>query len=219
MLSSLFQIADIIAICTAAVTGVLAASSIRADVFGAVVLGCTTAFGGGMLRDLMLGVTPPAALRDPLMLIIAAGVSLITFFLEYYLGDKSPAEELVRQRTRHEQLFNAIDALSLSMFVIVGIDAAIAAGYIDNPFLTVFVGVITGVGGGVLRDVMIRRIPIILQKRIYALAALLGAVLDVLLMQLGCPGEISAMIAVCAIMLIRLLSARFRWNLPRYPKY
>jgi uncharacterized membrane protein YeiH len=219
MLSSLFQIADIIAICTAAVTGVLAASAIRADVFGAVVLGCTTAFGGGMLRDLMLGVTPPAALRNPLMLIIAAGVSLITFFLEYYLGDKSPAEELVRQRTRHEQLFNAIDALSLSMFVIVGIDAAIAAGYIDNPFLTVFVGVITGVGGGVLRDVMIRRIPIILQKRIYALAALLGAVLDVLLMQIGCPGEISAMIAVCAIMLIRLLSARFRWNLPRYPKY
>ena len=219
MLSSLFQIADLIAICTAAVTGVLAASAIRADVFGAVVLGCTTAFGGGMLRDLLLGVTPPAALRNPLMLFVAAGVSLITFFLEYCFADKSPGEEMARQRIRHEQLFNAIDALSLSMFVIVGIDAAVAAGYADNAFLTVFVGVITGVGGGVLRDVMIRRIPIILQKRIYALAALLGAVLDVILLHLGCPGEVSAMIAVCVIMLIRLLSAKFRWNLPRYPKY
>ena len=218
MLSSLFQIADLIAICTAAVTGVLAAASIRADLFGAVVLGCTTAFGGGILRDLLLGVTPPAALQNPLMLLLAAAVSILTFALEYFLGDKSAGTHIAQQRANHEQLLNAVDALSLSMFVIVGIDAAIAAGFHDHAFLMIFVGVITGVGGGVLRDVMIRRIPVILQKRIYALAAMLGASLDVCLLRLGCPETVSAAAAVCFILLIRILSARFRWNLPRYPK-
>ena len=76
MLSSLFSIAELSAVCTAAVTGVLAAAEVRADLFGAMVLGCTTAFGGGIVRDLLLGVTPPAALREPSLLIITAIVSL-----------------------------------------------------------------------------------------------------------------------------------------------
>lgn len=219
MLSSLFHFADVIAVCTAAVTGVLAAAAIRADIFGAVVLGCTTAFGGGILRDLILGVTPPSALRDPMMLIMAAAVSALTFLLEYLFGDKTTGERVVRERTRHEQLLNVMDALSLSMFVIVGIDAAVAAGYADNAFLTVFVGVITGVGGGVIRDVMIGRVPVILQKRIYALAALLGAVIDVSLMRAGVSSPISAAAALSFIIVIRLLAMHFRWNLPRYPKY
>ena len=82
MLSSLFSIAELIAVCTAAVTGVLAAAEVRADLFGAMVLGCTTAFGGGIVRDLLLGVTPPAALREPSLLIITAIVSLAVFLLE-----------------------------------------------------------------------------------------------------------------------------------------
>ena len=93
------------------------------------------------------------------------------------------------------------------------------AGYEDNAFLMIFVGVITGVGGGLLRDVMIRRVPVILQKRIYALAALLGAVIDVYLTKLGCARQISAVIAVCFILIIRFLALHYRWNLPRYPKH
>jgi uncharacterized membrane protein YeiH len=183
------------------------------------VLGCTTAFGGGIVRDLLLGVTPPAALREPSLLIITAIVSLAVFLLEYTLGDKAAGTALARESSRHEQLLNALDALSLSMFVIVGIDAAMEAGYEDNAFLMIFVGVITGVGGGLLRDVMIRRVPVILQKRIYALAALLGAVIDVYLTKLGCARQISAVIAVCFILVIRFLALHYRWNLPRYPKH
>ncbi|MBE6658488.1 MAG: trimeric intracellular cation channel family protein [Ruminococcaceae bacterium] len=219
MLTSLYQIIEIIAVCSAAVTGVLAASAVRADIFGAMVLGCTTAFGGGILRDLLLGVTPPAALRNPLMLILAAAVSLTVFALEYAFGDKAAGEVVARESSRHEQIMNMVDALSLSMFVIVGIDAAMAAGYAENAFLTVFVGVVTGVGGGLLRDIMIRRVPVILQKRIYALAAILGAILDVYLTRFGLSQELSAAAAVCFILLIRYLSVHFRWNLPRYPKY
>ena len=219
MLSSLFSIAELIAVCTAAVTGVLAAAEVRADLFGAMVLGCTTAFGGGIVRDLLLGVTPPAALREPSLLIITAIVSLAVFLLEYTLGDKAAGTALARESSRHEQLLNALDALSLSMFVIVGIDAAMEAGYKDNAFLMIFVGVITGVGGGLLRDVMIRRVPVILQKRIYALAALLGAVIDVYLTKLGCARQISAVITVCFILIIRFLALHYRWNLPRYPKH
>lgn len=218
MLSSLYQIAELVAVCTAAVTGVLAAAEIRADIFGAMVLGCTTAFGGGIVRDLLLGVTPPSALRNPMLLMITAIVSIVVFILEYCFGDKAAGAALAREGSRHEQLLNALDALSLSMFVIVGIDAAMAAGYEDNVPLMIFVGVITGVGGGILRDIMIRRIPVILQKRIYALAALLGAVTDVFLTKLGCARELSAIAAVCFILIIRYLAVRFLWNLPRYPK-
>lgn len=219
MLTSLYQIAEIIAVCSAAVTGVLAASAVRADIFGAMVLGCTTAFGGGIIRDLLLGVTPPTALRNPLMLIVAAAVSFTVFWLEYSFGDKTAGEVVARESSRHEQIMNMIDALSLSMFVIVGIDAAMAAGHGENAFLTVFVGVVTGVGGGLLRDIMIRRVPLILQKRIYALAAILGAVLDVYLTRFGVTRQLSAVIAVCFILLVRFLSVHYRWNLPRYPKY
>ena len=218
MLSSLYPIAELVAVCTAAVTGVLAAAEVRADIFGAMVLGCTTAFGGGIVRDLLLGVTPPSALRDPMLLTVTAIVSLVVFMLEYCFGDKAAGAAVARDSSRHEQLLNALDALSLSMFVIVGIDAAMAAGYDDNAFLMIFVGVITGVGGGLLRDVMIRRVPVILQKRIYALAALLGAVIDVYLSKLGCARELSAVAAVGFILIIRYLSVRFLWNLPRYPK-
>ena len=218
MLSSLFQITELIAVCTAAVAGVLAAAAVRADIFGAIVLGCTTAFGGGIIRDLLLGVTPPAALRDPLLLIVAAVVSLIAFLLEYFFGDKAVGEVMARESSRHEQFLNAVDALSLSMFVVVGIDAAMKAGYADNAFLMIFVGAITGVGGGLLRDIMIRRVPVILQKRIYALAAILGAMLDVYLTRLGCADELCAAATVCFILLIRHLAVHYRWNLPRYPK-
>ena len=219
MLSSIFQITEIIAVCTAAVAGVLAAAEVRADIFGAIVLGCTTAFGGGIIRDLLLGVTPPAALHNPLLLIVAAAVSLIAFLLEYFFADKRVGAAMARESSRHEQLLNAVDALSLSMFVVVGIDAAMNAGYKDNAFLVIFVGVVTGVGGGLLRDIMIRRVPVILQKRIYALAAALGAMLDVLLTRLGCDDGISAAATVCFILLIRFLSVQYRWNLPRYPKH
>lgn len=218
MLSSLFQITELIAVCTAAITGVLAAAAVRADIFGAIVLGCTTAFGGGIMRDLLLGVTPPAALRNPMLLIVAAAVSLIAFLLEYFFADKTIGAVMARESSRHEQLLNAVDALSLSMFVVVGIDAAMKAGHEDNAFLVIFVGVITGVGGGLLRDVMIRRVPVILQKRIYALAAMLGAILDVALTRIGCDDALSAAAAICFILLIRFLSVHYRWNLPRYPK-
>lgn len=223
---TLFELAELVGIAAAAVSGVLTAAQVSLDLFGAIVLGCITAFGGGIIRDLLLGITPPAAFRDPTMLLIAAGVSLSVFLLEYFFGDRMKAADGTKSNRllrfvcsrRYEQLFNIFDALGLAIFVIVGVRAADNAGYNDNTFLSVFVGTVTGIGGGMLRDITIGKIPVVLQKHIYALAAIFGAVLYVFLPRIGCPESAALYIAVLSILLIRFLAAHYRWNMPHYPK-
>ena len=210
---TLFDLAELIGVASAAISGVLTAAQASLDVFGAIVLGCIKAVCGGIIRDLILGVTPPATFRKPTYLLVAAGVSLAVFLLEYSFG-----ETVEYGRKRYEQLLNAFDAVGLAIFVIIGVDAANNAGYRDNAFLSVFVGTVTGIGGGMLRDMLIGKIPVVLQKHIYALAAIFGAVLYVYLPKLGCPTTASLYVAVAAILLIRFLATHYRWNMPKYPR-
>ncbi len=214
---TIFLFAEIIGVASAAVSGVLSAARERLDLFGAMVLGCVTAVGGGIIRDLLLGVTPPAAFQSSLYISVAAGVSLACFFIEYFFGNDL-SRRFSSYKQRYEQLLNVFDAIGLSVFVVVGVDAAYAAGYADNAFLTIFVGTITGVGGGILRDVMIGKTPVVLQKRIYCIAAIAGAWLDVLLRDFRCISTLASLLAVALILLIRFLATHYRWNLPRYPR-
>lgn len=134
------------------------------DLFGVAMLGMTTAVGGGMLRDTMLGLTPPAALRDPVQALVAIAVSILVFFV----WRRRKAE--LHNRYAETVLLLA-DSLGLGIFSAHGAAIAIQAGYGANWFLVLFMGMLTGVGGGVLRDVCSAERPYIFTKHVYACAS------------------------------------------------
>ncbi len=251
-----------------AVSGVMVARDRKMDIFGAVVLGCATAVGGGMIRDLILGITPPAMFTKPIYVLVAAITSIVMFFLEYirlrfpvsgeanvcesidneFADDKSVTAESAAEESsedecrkvklsatshrfltriasitdmavnpeRSDLLLNIADSIGLAAFVVVGCRSAIDHGYMNNLFLCSFVGVLTGIGGGILRDVFAGQMPLIMRKRVYGLAAIIGSVVycellawqvDVIIASLAC------MIITC---LIRFLAIHYRWNLPSF---
>lgn len=202
---------EIIGTIAFALSGALVALRAKMDIFGTCVLGMTTAVGGGIIRDLMLCVTPPKALVNPTHALIAIGVSALTFlpFVQKFLTrNKSKAYEI--------SLLIA-DSLGLGIFTVIGVNAGYNALVTTNIFLSVFLGVITGVGGGVLRDVMAKSTPKIFVKHFYACAAISGALVCALLRSL-CGEFWSSVIGAVVVITLRLLAAKFRWTLPR-PKY
>ncbi|MDR3895941.1 MAG: trimeric intracellular cation channel family protein [Oscillospiraceae bacterium] len=176
------------------------------DLFGVAMLGMTTAVGGGMLRDTMLGLTPPAALRDPVQALVAIAVSILVFFV----WRRRKAE--LHNRYAETVLLLA-DSLGLGIFSAHGAAIAIQAGYGANWFLVLFMGMLTGVGGGVLRDVCSAERPYIFTKHVYACASLAGAAVCLLLWPLGAG---AAMMTGCGVTLaLRICAAAFRWSLPK----
>ena len=176
------------------------------DVFGVCILGLTTACGGGMVRDVLLGNTPPAAFQDPVPSAVAVATSLILFL--------SGVRHLLMGNQRRYDLFMLLmDSAGLGIFTVMGVRTAWHC--VEEPplYLLVFVGAVTGVGGGLLRDIMARDMPYIFIKHIYACASLAGALLCGLMRPVG---EMPAMVAGAALVfVIRCLSARYRWNLPK----
>ena len=173
------------------------------DLFGVAMLGMTTAVGGGMLRDTMLGLTPPAALRDPVQALVAIAVSILVFFV----WRRRKAE--LHNRYAETVLLLA-DSLGLGIFSAHGAAIAIQAGYGANWFLVLFMGMLTGVGGGVLRDVCSAERPYIFTKHVYACASLAGAAVCLLLWPLGAG---AAMMTGCGVTLaLRICAAAFRWR-------
>lgn len=201
------RVLEIIGTVAFAASGALIAMKKHMDLLGVIVLGVLTAVGGGILRDVILGITPPLAFRDPTCAIIAIATAIILFI------------PWVRHHLMHNgRLFDIVllgmDSVGLGVFTVMGIWNALDFSSDRSTFLLVFVGVLTGVGGGVLRDVLAGDMPYILVKHIYACASLLGAVTCTLLLR--CLPQYAAMlIAIVLVLLIRLLSAYFRWNLPR----
>lgn len=177
------------------------------DIFGICILGLTTAVGGGVIRDLILGNTPPATFQNP----IYAAVALLTSLVLFLPGLR---HLLMRNPVWFDTYLLLMDSLGLGIFTVVGI--RIAYRYVEAPnlFLLVFVGTVTGVGGGLLRDIMAGDTPYIFVKHIYACASLAGA--------LVCGGgwtilgELPAMLlGMSLVVVIRILSAHYRWNLPK----
>lgn len=159
-------------------SGAMVAIKKHMDIFGVMILGLVTAVGGGIIRDLTLGITPPATFRDP----IYAAAALITAAIVFL-----PAVQ--RLLERHQRTYDIamllMDSIGLGIFTVIGVQAAFAQSSSHGIFLLVFVGVITGVGGGVLRDVMAGNMPYIFVKHIYACASLVGALACVLLWRLS----------------------------------
>ena len=190
-----------------AASGALTAMHKKMDLLGVIVLGVVTAVGGGIIRDLLLGITPPLAFRDPLAVMVAIAVSVILFIPK------------IRHLLMHNQrVFDTslliMDSVGLGIFTVMGLWNALDFSPERSTFLLIFVGVITGVGGGVLRDVLAGNTPYIFVKHVYACASLLGAVICTLLWRVV-PSYAAMLTGVLTVLILRLLSAYFRWNLPR----
>ena len=166
-----------------AASGALVGSEQKMDIFGVSVLGVITAVGGGMIRDVTLGITPPGVFQKPV----------------YVTYDK---------------VMLVMDSVGLGIFTVVGVNTGIRQGFADNTFLLVFVGTITGVGGGLLRDMMAEVPPYIFVKHIYACASIVGAIVCVYTYRWF--GVVFSLIfGSAAVILMRYLAAHYRWNLPK----
>ena len=209
LLPNLIFIVEIIGTIAFASSGAMVAVRKRLDLFGIIVLGVITAVGGGMLRDLMIGNIPPNMFRNPVYVLAAFLTVLVLFLLfrcwPFLLGS--------RYIEGYEKIMNILDAIGLGAFTVIGIDTGVEAGYGDYHFLIIFLGVITGIGGGILRDIMAGETPYVLKKHIYACASIAGACLYVVLLQVT--RSDSAMIgSALLVVAIRILASHFRWDLP-----
>lgn len=177
------------------------------DIFGICILGLTTATGGGVIRDLILGVTPPMAFQDPTCAVVALVTSAVFF-------SRHVRRLLTRNQRWYDLLLFWMDTLGLGAFTVIGVELAFSRAEQPTFFLLVFVGTLTGVGGGVLRDLLAQEVPYIFIKHVYACASLAGAVV--------CAGmwnhtdRMDAMsVGMVTVVLIRCLAAHYHWNLPK----
>ena len=197
---------ELIGVLAFAASGAMTGLRKGMDLFGVCILGLTTAVGGGVLRDVILGSTPPATFRDPIYATVAILTSLVLFL---------PRVRRLLGRSQHlyDLMLLAMDTLGLGIFTVMGVQIAYTQVADPTVFLLVFVGVVTGVGGGVLRDMMAGDTPYIFRKHVYASASLVGALVCVLFWLPGL--EVYAMGAgAVTVIVIRVLSAYYRWNLP-----
>lgn len=192
-------------------SGAMIAIEKKMDIFGVNVLGATTAVGGGIMRDIILGLTPPGAFSHPVYVLVAALTSTILFVIAYA---KPTAFESRVKTDYYDKLMFWCDTAGLGIFTVVGIQAAVRAVGGENVFFFVFIGTLTGVGGGVLRDIMVGETPYILVKHIYACAAIAGGIVCVV-GRTAFGEAYGTILGLAATVLLRFLAAHFRWNLMR----
>jgi uncharacterized membrane protein YeiH len=210
---SLFFFIEVIGTIAFASSGAMVAIKKQLDLLGVIVLGVTTAVGGGMLRDIIIGNVPPALFKDPIYVLLAF-ITVMLLFIIVRLNQKILDGRSIET---YEKVMNIFDAIGLGAFTVVGIDTAVLSGYGDYHFLIIFLGVITGVGGGILRDIMAGQTPYVLRKHIYACASIVGAILYAWLLNY-IDGNIAMLIGACSVVLIRLMATHFCWDLPTATK-
>jgi uncharacterized membrane protein YeiH len=180
-----------------AMTGLEAA---RLDIVGMLTLGMVTALGGGVLRDILIGALPPATFSSWPYLAVAAGGALLAFFLSRPL------------RQRFTVPIDLFDTMGLSLFCVTGATKSLDYGL--GAAQAVILGAVTAVGGGTIRDVLVRRVPAVLTSGLYAIPALVGAAIAVITVRAGVYGVPAALGAAVACFLIRLAGIRYHLNAP-----
>jgi uncharacterized membrane protein YeiH len=184
-----------------AVEGALAAAVAGLDLFGILVIAFVTALVGGIIRDVLIGYTPPASLRGASYPIVAFTGAVLVFLL--YRAVREVPEALL--------LWS--DAAGLALFAVVG--ATKARDFKLTPLVAVLLGTISAVGGGVTRDVLLNLVPAVLREDIYAVAAAAGAAVTVICLRLGAPRALSMAAGFVVCFLLRLVSVWRGWSLPR----
>jgi uncharacterized membrane protein YeiH len=187
---SVLDVLDLLGVFVFAVSGASLAIEKRLDLFGVLVLSAVTALGGGLLRDVLLGDTPPVALREPRYLVVAVAAGLIVFVGASRL-DHIAAPVRV------------FDAAGLGLFVATGTAKALDAGLGAVPAVTL--GCLTGIGGGIARDVLVAEVPVVLRRELYAVPAVLGATVVTAGDGLGAPAAATAALAAVVVFAIRVL--------------
>lgn len=181
--------------------GILAVRK-RMDLFGVLVLSVATGLGGGFMRDIILGQTPPAALNDWRFLVAAALAGLLVF-LDY------------TQVVHWNRFIIAFDAAGLAIFTVTGTTIALGAGL--GPVSAVLLGMLTGVGGGVLRDILAAEVPLVLRTEVYAVASLLGATIIIIANAVQVQSSAAEIIAAATVFALRMLSVWKGWKIPVAP--
>ena len=196
MITSILEIIGTIAF---AVSGAVVGIRKKMDILGVVTLGIITAVGGGILRDIIIGVVPPTAFRDPIYALIAIATGIIAFL------------PFIRKRINLDHfIWILADSIGLGAFTMIGVSTGAAT---DNLFLQVFLGVLTGVGGGVIRDICSGDIPMIFVRHFYACPCIIGAVACAVLNRYD--PDLAIVSGFAIILILRLLAAKFKWHLPK----
>lgn len=234
MLLIIFEVVGTVAF---AISGALVGMQKKLDLFGVIFLGIITAIGGGIFRDVTLGQTPPAAFINPTYFIISIVVSIMAFYgypklstmyatskrkeiISESQGNKYMSEEQVlkianrrKQIAILKKVILILDSIGLATFTILGANLAFKQAH-SNIFLVVCMGLITGVGGGILRDTFVQDTPMIFKREIYAVASILGALVFYLFSFYGVNYDITFWVCFTIILLCRAISIRLKLNLP-----
>ncbi len=211
-MNTLLLIIELIGVVSFSAAGAMIAIDKETDLFGVIFLSITTCFGGGLLRDTIAGERLPVFFTDmDLHIIVCIIVALCVFMLARMFKDR-----YVKEEARVEKMNNVLDALGLGVFAAAGTGMYIERG----PLVAIIFGMLSSVGGSILRDVMLREIPFVLRKRVYAVAALAGSAVYYLIRAVAMPnsetGSVLATVA-CAVAIfgIRMCATRFKWNMPK----
>lgn len=206
----IFYVAEVIGLVAFAIAGAMIAIDRKLDLFGVVFITFVNSFGGGIMRDLLIGEIPPKMFYNYEYLIYVAFCAVVMIVVISVLKEK-----FFRNRVVIDKVINIFDAVGLGAFAIVGVKAGINAGYGDNVFFCTFLGMTTGIGGGILRDLLSHAKPLVLVKQIYALAAIIGSLLFFYLEKMNVNATVSIVSSVLLVVIIRILAAHFRWDLPK----
>ena len=193
-----FVILELIGTLAGAVSGARLASAKQFDLFGALIVGIATACGGGTIRDLMIG-KPPFWLEDPIFLLTCLFGLIWVFLFRKWL-------------VRQNNTWFLFDCIGFSLFNVIGIEKSLGLGF--PTWAAIVLGVITGIGGGVLRDILINEVPLIFRKEIYATCCLAGGIVYVLFLRMGWTPEGCALLSCTVAIGIRMLAVKYHWSLP-----
>jgi len=184
-----------------AVTGAFKAIEHKADIVGIIILATITGVAGGTMRDIVIGHFPPHSISDPNYVIITVVTGIAIFFL-------------YPKMQKHWNLFLKFDALGLGVFTAIG--ATFAYQEFGMNFLAMaLAGMVTAVGGGILRDMFVNEIPMVFVKELYASASFLGVVIFYLLLSTGFKLETVAIVSIIVTTILRLVAMKYNWNLPK----
>lgn len=205
---------EIIGTIAFASSGTMVAIEKKLDLFGVIILGLSTAVGGGMIRDLILGIHPPMMFQNSIYVKISVIVSVIIFLIVYWNNQILNSKYM----KRYTFVMNLFDAIGLGAFTVIGIHTAYDVGLYDRTLLLTTVGMMTGVGGGMVRDVLAGQTPTVLKKHIYASASFVGAIVCIIMIRSNIDYSISMIIGALLIIIIRFFATKYRWNLPKAVK-
>lgn len=194
-------VADLAGTVVFAIEGAHAAIRAGLDLLGVLVLSFVVALGGGIIRDLLIGATPPSAIRDGRYPLLAFVAGLVAFLLHLQI-ESVPA-----------MLLTTLDAAGLALFAVAGAEKALEFNI--HPFIAMLMGAMTGCGGGVIRDMLLARVPVVLVTDIYASAAGVGAAVVVVARRFGCSPAAATGMGFVACFTLRMAAVHFGWQLPR----